>query len=125
MIRQISTGSSGGWSQTLKHSTLVSMQPSNKLQRFSISIRCVAALVIFAAVLLAGTPARANVLSWSGGGTSGHCSDSANWGRVGTPLNGDTLIFGAIATSKYATTNNIVTLSLNQIRFNGSSGGFV
>jgi autotransporter-associated beta strand protein len=66
-----------------------------------------------------------NTLSWSGGSSvSGNWNDSANWGSVGTPANGDTLIFGAIATSRLATTNNLSNLVLNQIRFNGSSGGF-
>jgi fibronectin-binding autotransporter adhesin len=69
--------------------------------------------------------ARGNTLSWSGGsGVSGNWNDSANWGAAGTPANGDTLIFGAIATTRLATTNNLSNLVLNQIRFNGSSGGF-
>jgi autotransporter-associated beta strand protein len=62
-------------------------------------------------------------LSWSGGGTSGNWNDSGNWGFAGTPASGDILIFPA-AQPRLNNTNNIVGLTLNQIRFVGASGGY-
>jgi autotransporter-associated beta strand protein len=81
--------------------------------------------MIAVCAVLFSVAAYGNTLSWSGGSSvSGNWSDSANWGGAGTPADGDTIIFGAIATSRLATTNNLTSLVLNQIRFNGSSGGF-
>jgi autotransporter-associated beta strand protein len=63
-------------------------------------------------------------LSWSGSsGSSGNWSDSGNWGFVGVPGNGDTLIFpgGALRPSN---TNDLVGLTVNDIRFAGGSGGY-
>jgi autotransporter-associated beta strand protein len=65
----------------------------------------------------------AATLSWSGGGSSGNWSDSGNWGFAGTPATGDTLIFPA-AQPRLNNTNNIVGLTLNQVRFVGASGGY-
>src|SRR5215471_17131421 len=62
-------------------------------------------------------------LSWSGGGSSGNWNDSGNWGFVGTPATGDTLIFSG-AQPRLNNTNNIAGLTLNQIRFVGASGGY-
>jgi autotransporter-associated beta strand protein len=63
-------------------------------------------------------------LSWSGASaTSGNWNDSANWGFVGTPANGDTLIFPS-AQPRLNNTNNIAGLTLNQIRFVGAGGGY-
>jgi autotransporter-associated beta strand protein len=71
-----------------------------------------------------GSNARAATLSWSGGSaTGGNWNDSANWGFAGTPATGDTLIFPA-AQPRLNNTNNIVGLTLNQIRFVGASGGY-
>jgi autotransporter-associated beta strand protein len=63
------------------------------------------------------------ILSWSGGGTTGNWSDSGNWGFAGTPATGDTLIFSG-AQPRVFNTNNIVGLTLDQIRFVGASGGY-
>src|SRR5262249_13360350 len=46
-----------------------------------------------------------------------------NWGFAGTPANGDTLIFSA-SQPRLANTNNIASLTLNQIRFVGAGGGY-
>src|SRR5437867_11372394 len=62
-------------------------------------------------------------LSWSGGGSSANWNDSANWGFAGTPTNGDTLIFPA-SQPRLDNTNNISSLTLNQIRFVGAGGGY-
>jgi len=66
---------------------------------------------------------QAATLSWSGAGTSGNWNDSGNWGFAGTPAVGDTLIFPA-GQPRLVNTNNIVGLTLNQIRFAGASGGY-
>jgi autotransporter-associated beta strand protein len=65
-----------------------------------------------------------NTLSWSGsGGANANWNNSANWGGAGTPGNGDTLIFQGPQPNPL-NTNNIAALTLNQIRFEGASGGF-
>jgi autotransporter-associated beta strand protein len=76
------------------------------------------------ATLLLAAHSRAATLSWSGASaTTGNWNDSANWGFAGTPANGDTLIFPA-AQPRQNNTNNIVGLTLNQIRFVGPGGGY-
>jgi autotransporter-associated beta strand protein len=81
-------------------------------------------LCLICASLFCAVQSPAAVLSWSGGsGTSGNWSDSANWGFAGTPASGDTLIFSA-SQPRLANTNNIVGLTLNQIRFVGAGGGY-
>jgi autotransporter-associated beta strand protein len=68
--------------------------------------------------------AGADTLSWSGGGgADANWSNSANWGYVGTPHSGDTLIFSA-SQPNLLNTNNLSGLVLNQIRFVGPSGGY-
>ncbi|HSY20060.1 MAG TPA: autotransporter-associated beta strand repeat-containing protein [Candidatus Acidoferrales bacterium] len=64
--------------------------------------------------------AHGNTLTWSGSGANAFWSNSANWGGVGTPGNGDTLIFKGAA--NVLNTNNIAGLTLSQIFFGGSSG---
>jgi len=64
-----------------------------------------------------------STLSWSGGGTSGNWNDSGNWGFAGTPGTGDSLVFPA-GQPRLNNTNNIVSLTLNQIRFAGAGGGY-
>ena len=83
---------------------------------------CWTALLAFGVGLLA-LPADGAILSWSGGGTTGNWSDSGNWGFAGTPGNGDTLIFSATQ-PRPVNTNNIASLTLNQIRFVGAGGGY-
>ena len=82
-----------------------------------------AAILISAVVLGFAASANANVLSWSGGGTSGFWNDAGNWGFVGTPGNGDSVVFPA-PSSLVSTTNNIVGLSLALIHFAGNGGGY-
>src|SRR5262249_8796149 len=66
----------------------------------------------------------ANVLSWSGGGSpDANWSNPNNWGGAGTPANGDTVLFQGPQPGS-VNTNNIGALTLNQIRFIGTSGGF-
>ncbi len=58
---------------------------------------------------------------WTGGGLgNGKWSNSANWGSVGIPGNGDTVIFQGA--SGLNSTNDIAGLTLGQIKF--ISGGF-
>jgi len=66
----------------------------------------------------------AATLSWSGGGAVNNWSDSGNWGFAGTPTNGDILIFPA-GQPRLNNTNNIASLTLNQIRFVGAGGGYL
>jgi autotransporter-associated beta strand protein len=77
------------------------------------------------ALILCAISVRGATLSWSGGSaTGGNWNDSANWGFVGTPNSGDTLIFSA-SQPRLTNTNNISNLVLNQIRFVGAGGGYV
>lgn len=68
-------------------------------------------------------PSKANTFTWSGGGGNGNWSNSANWGGVGTPGNGDTIVFPGGA-SRLINTNDIPGLILSDIRFTGNSGGY-
>jgi len=89
-------------------------------------VRFVSILVLLLLGLESGLSpnARAAVLSWSGAsGASANWDDSANWGFAGTPANGDTLIFPGGA-ARLANVNNISSLTLSQIRFVGTSGGY-
>src|SRR5204863_1672668 len=63
------------------------------------------------------------ILSWTGIASNGNWDDAGNWGFIGTPTDGDTLIFSGGA-SQPANTNNLPNLSLNQVRFVGASGGY-
>ncbi len=77
------------------------------------------------ALMLGSLSASAAILSWSGGSSMGSTwNDSANWGFVSTPTNGDTLIFSG-GQPRLANSNNIPGLILNQIRFVGVGGGYV
>ena len=78
------------------------------------------ALIALCASLLS-LPADGNTLIWNGGGgADANWNNSANWFGVGTPNNGDTLIFQGAAGLN--TTNNIASLTVNQIQFR--NGGF-
>ncbi len=99
--------------------TTASARPSGIAQRIVCGIGMVVLLF-----LLAGS-SHAATLSWSGGGSSDSWGDSGNWGGVGTPANGDTIIFGAILTSRYTSSNNVSGRVLNQIQFRGGGGGFI
>ena len=62
--------------------------------------------------------------TWSGsGGVNANWNNSANWGSLGIPANGDTVVFPGGA-ANVLNTNNIASLTLNQIRFTGSAGGY-
>src|SRR5271155_2843321 len=68
--------------------------------------------------------ARAATYSWSGGGgVNANWNDSANWGFAGTPTNGDTVIFPGGA-ANLVNSNNIAGLTLDNIIFAGTSGGY-
>ena len=73
--------------------------------------------------VLVSVPVPAAILSWSGGGANAYWNNSDNWGYAGTPANGDTLIFSA-SQPNLLNTNNIASLTLNQIRFVGAGGGY-
>ncbi len=73
-------------------------------------------------LMAAAAPSNANILSWSGGGyPDANWSNSANWGFVASPQNGDTLIFSS-GQPNLLNTNNIANLVVNQMRFIGSGG---
>jgi autotransporter-associated beta strand protein len=79
--------------------------------RFVLGPALIVAVSLLGAVSSLGT-------SWvwtGGGGGNGNWNNSANWGTLGTPGNGDTVVFQG--TTGLNTTNNIPNLSLNQIRF--------
>ncbi len=74
-----------------------------------------AILSICAATLGTVRCSAASYVWTGGGGANGNWSSSANWGSVGTPASGDTVVFqGATGLNS---TNNLVGLVLNQIRF--------
>jgi len=72
--------------------------------------------------LLLGFSARANTFTWTGGAVpNANWNNSANWGGLGIPGNGDTIIFSGSHTNAFVNTNNIANLSLNQIQFVGDN----
>jgi autotransporter-associated beta strand protein len=80
------------------------------------------AVVVAAMLLVISSPAA--VWSWSGGGgANAYWNNSANWGFAGIPANGDTVIFPA-SQPNLLNTNNLVGLTLNQVRFVGAGGGY-
>ena len=81
------------------------------------------ALLLVAGLLLAAPRSQGATYSWSGSGATGNWSESANWGYVGVPVSGDTVIFSG-GQPRLTNTNNISSLSLSQIRFVGPSGGY-
>jgi autotransporter-associated beta strand protein len=74
------------------------------------------ALTAICSALLGSLPCQAASYVWTGGGgANGNWNNSANWGSVGIPGNGDTVVFqGAVGLNS---TNNLTGLVLNQIRF--------
>jgi len=65
--------------------------------------------------------AQAVVYVWNGAGSSGYWSDVGNWSFMVTPpTNGDTLIFPGFQ-PRPVSTNDLLNLTLNQIRFLGSN----
>lgn len=80
--------------------------------------------LIVAAVLSCAGHLKANVLTWTGGGTTGNWSDSANWGGAGTPNIGDTVVFTG-GQPRFWNTNNLSGLALNRVCFTGASGGYI
>ena len=95
------------------------------IQSFSFSrilSRLIGLLTVCAGLL--SHPLHAAVFSWSGGGGgNAYWSNSANWGFVGTPGNGDTVIFSA-SQPNLLNTNDIAGLTLNRIVFVGPGGGY-
>jgi autotransporter-associated beta strand protein len=79
------------------------------------------ALLLWAFLCLAPI-ARGDTLIWNGAGATGKWSDSGNWFGV-TPTNGDILVFQG-GQPKPINTNDIAGLTLNQIRFIGTIGGY-
>ena len=75
------------------------------------------------AALAVVLPSKANTFTWSGGGGNGNWSTAANWGGVGTPNNGDTVVFPGGA-ARLTNTNDVASLTLSDIRFTGPSGGY-
>src|SRR6476620_10943167 len=92
--------------------------PSSKVfSLFRAALLFICAAFCFAPKLFADT------LIWSGGGATANWNDSGNWFGV-VPANGDILVFQG-GQPKPNNTNNIVGLTLNQIRFIGASGGYI
>ena len=84
----------------------------------SLSPQLARGLMAVAMIMVGGLPSafesHAAVLSWSGGGgANANWNNIANWGFVGTPTNGDTLIFSA-SQPNLINTNNIAGLTLNK-----------
>lgn len=89
---------------------------------FNTSTLTFSAVLLFSLAVFCA-PALADTLIWNGGGTTANWNDSGNWFGV-VPANGDTLVFQG-GQPRPNNTNNIVGLTLNQIRFIGASGGFI
>jgi autotransporter-associated beta strand protein len=71
-----------------------------------------------------GATSYAGTFSWTGGGgANANWSNPGNWGFVGTPANGDTLIFPG-GSANLVNTNDFVGLIIGQIRFAGAGGGY-
>ena len=89
-------------------------KPEGSAPSFS---RLFSAPVLLAGLLLfAGDSTRASTWVWTGGGANGLWNNNANWGSAGGfPTNGDSVIFQG--TTQLNSTNNIVGLTLGQIRF--------
>jgi autotransporter-associated beta strand protein len=106
----------------MKKSDPLSKPQLNETTTVAMLLRTVVRATICITVLSAFRGPAAT-LSWSGGGGNGNWSDSGNWGFAGTPASGDTLVFPA-AQPRLINTNNISSLTLNQIRFVGAGGGY-
>jgi autotransporter-associated beta strand protein len=93
----------------------------NKHTLFAALCRTAALVIASCTILSFAQLIYGNTLIWNGGGgTDGNWGNSANWFGLGTPNNGDSVIFqGATGLN---TTNNIANLTLGQIKF--LSGGF-
>ncbi|HQE90728.1 MAG TPA: autotransporter-associated beta strand repeat-containing protein [Verrucomicrobiota bacterium] len=111
----------------MKKTEQLPARPSFEPQRYNFipehRLARLAALVLWAGVLLVTADSPGATYSWSGGGTTGNWSESANWGYVGVPGNADILIFPAGAL-RLTNTNNLPGLSVSQIRFAGAAGGY-
>src|SRR5215831_9992618 len=78
--------------------------------------------IVISTLSFCETHSQAAVLTWSGAGTTGNWSTSANWGGV-TPNYGDTLVFPA-GKPRLTNTNDFVGLIVASIRFTGAGGGY-
>ena len=103
----------------------VTVMHKSELQSRSTIGRSTCFLFTLLTCLCLGLPrVEANVLSWSGGGApDANWGNINNWGGAGVPANGDTILFQGPQPG-LVNTNNIGPLTLNQIRFIGTSGGF-
>ena len=102
------------------------MKKANRTIRFPSFSTIIPSLIRIVAVCAAllSVAVHGNTLSWSGGGfANAYWNNINNWGGAGIPGNGDTIIFQG-PQPNLLNTNNIVGLTLNQIRFIGGSGGF-
>lgn len=105
------------------------MKTANHFLAFSsltlMPVRWIGLLALAARLL--SSPAEARVLTWSGmspdgcDAFTGQWNYPANWGGLGSPLSGDTLVFPSGYPWPH-NANNIPGLTLNQIRFTGSAG---
>ncbi len=90
----------------------------SRFVRFTVGNCFLSALVLLTYSTYAAT------LSWSGASpTTSNWSDIQNWGFAGTPATGDILIFPG-AQPRLANVNDIASLTVSEIRFVGTSGGY-
>src|ERR1035437_2261766 len=102
------------------------MKKTNCTIRFSSFSPILPSLIRIVAVCAAllSAPMHAAILTWQGfGGPNANWNNLTNWNPYITPGNGDTLIFPAGAFTLLIT-NNIANLTLKQIRFTGTAGGY-
>jgi autotransporter-associated beta strand protein len=95
-IQKISTASPGGW------------------------------FLAFCAALSLLQNSRAATLNWTGASFfSANWSDSANWDTATIPKNGDTVVFLSSQIQQTTSTNDLFSLTLNQIQFIGNGPSLV
>ena len=75
-----------------------------------------------AACLSPGDQARAQTVTWTGGGTTNNWTDGGNWSPTGQPASDSSLSFGGVTQTTSA--NDITSLSVSGLAFtnDGSSG---
>jgi|GEM_PF-1688080 len=68
----------------------------------------------------------ASTVTWTGGGSDGNWSTTANWAGGVAPVNGDSVVIDNSASFAHGSTDDIASLSLDTLTFaNNASGGGV
>jgi autotransporter-associated beta strand protein len=103
------------------------MQPTKRLHSFTGSFRFTLIRLVLAlglVISLSVTSTGAATRTWTGGhASSANWNLRDNWGGIGVPANGDTLVFPSGA-ARLVNTNNIAGLRLNAIQFTGAVGNY-